>query len=129
MAKRPYRSIFIPIYNQNTPYIIKQFLSVFFALSLIALVGCESDNGASSLDFEGEWAYVGEYDNEDGWDYYPEESNFYAAITDNTVDIYGAWDDYYFQNGYYPSFGFYFNSSTHTKTTKGNPRRTSLCLF
>lgn len=72
------------------------------ALGMLTLVGCEKEDDYST-DFSGMWDFVADYDNEDGWDYYYDESNAYIKISGNSVAIYEAndWDGYSFGNGYY----------------------------
>lgn len=73
------------------------------ALGILTLVGCENNGGGSSSKFEGEWAFVADYDNVYGWDYYYDEADTYIKIRDNRIAIYEAidWDYCSFSDGYY----------------------------
>lgn len=82
---------------------MKRILFSLLALTALVFVGCEIDDGGNSSKFEGEWAFVADYDDEYGWDYYYGESDTYIKISGNSIAIYEAedWDGYSFGNGYY----------------------------
>lgn len=82
---------------------MKHFLWKLLAFTLIVLVGCDKSDEGNSSKFEGEWAFVADYDNEDGWDYYDDKSDAYIKISGNSIAIYEAndLDGYSFGNGYY----------------------------
>lgn len=73
------------------------------ALSALALSSCE-DNGSeeSSPNFDGKWAFVGDYYDGDGWDYY-RETDIMLKISGDRCDVYCAngWDAYLFEDGYF----------------------------
>ena len=82
---------------------MKRIVFSLLALTALVFVGCEIDDGGNSSKFEGEWAFVADYDDEYGWDYYYGESDTYIKISGNSIAIYEAedWDGYSFGNGYY----------------------------
>lgn len=82
---------------------MKRIVFGLLALTALVFVGCENDGGGNSSKFEGEWAFVADYDDEYGWDYYYGESDTYIKISGNSIAIYEAndWDGYSFGNGYY----------------------------
>lgn len=84
---------------------MKNLLFGLMALCALTFVSCEKDgNGGKSSKFEGEWAFVGDYDNESGWDYYYDESDVYVKISsDGVCYVFDAnnWDGYPFNEGYF----------------------------
>ncbi len=82
---------------------MKRIVFGLLALTALVFVGCENDGGGNSSKFEGEWAFVADYDDEYGWDYYYDESDVYVKISGNSIAIYEAndWNGYSFGNGYY----------------------------
>lgn len=84
---------------------MKRLLFGLLALTALVFVGCENDGGGGkSSKFEGEWAFVADYDDEYGWDYYYGESDTYVKISsDGVCYVYEAsnWDGYPFSKGYF----------------------------
>ena len=70
-------------------------------LARIADLICFDDNDGASK-FDGEWAFVAEYDNQYGWDYYYDESDIYIKVCDNSIAFYETdeWG-FSFDNGNY----------------------------
>ena len=96
---------------------MKKLLFLLIALTTLTLIGCENDGESSSSKFDGEWAIVADYDDEDGWDYYYDESWYYIVISGNSLEVYEPdnWGGYSFKNGYYycsrSNFRYSFDAS------------------
>ncbi len=82
---------------------MKRILFGLLALTALVFVGCEKDGNGGSKEFNGRWAFVADYDNDYGWDYYYNESDTYIEISGNQIAIYEAidWDNCFFEGGYY----------------------------
>ena len=83
---------------------MKRIVFGLLALTALVFVGCEKDDGGNLSIFEGEWAIVADYENEDGWDYYYDGSDIYVKISsDGVCYVYEAddWDGYPFSKGYF----------------------------
>lgn len=81
---------------------MKKILFVLFVLAAFIFVGCESNDNDGASKFDGEWAFVAEYDNQYGWDYYYDESDIYIKVCDNSIAFYETdeWG-FSFDNGNY----------------------------
>jgi hypothetical protein len=103
---------------------MKKLLFCLMALSALILSSCEDNGGDSSNTFEGKWAFIADYDDEDGWFYYYDEAYEYIEIIGNSFIFYeydGALEPS-FKNGYYncSEDDFYRDSDKYTFTIDGN---------
>ena len=79
---------------------MRKLLFCLMALGMLALVGCEKEDNYST-DFSGMWAFVAEYDSEDGT-YVYDKVDEVLSFEDGRVKIYETRRDsgYDFKNGY-----------------------------